>query len=148
MKITLEQVEKVMEEVGVSFKEAKEALKRAEGDVQAAIEELRDRGRSFGDEVFEEVEERRERRRSKAPKDSNGDIIKKLKKIVKEGNVDRIVLKRKGEKILSVPVNVGLVGGVLGVAAAPWAVIAGALAAYGTSCTIEVIKKDGTDEIL
>ena len=46
--------------------------------------------------------------------------------------------------LLSLPVNVGIIGGVVGVAAAPWAFIAGAIAAFGFGCTVEIVKKDGT----
>ena len=72
----------------------------------------------------------------------------KLKKKVEEGNVDRIQIKKGNEVVFSVPVNVGIVGGILGLAAAPWALIAGSVAAFGLGCRLEVVKKDGTtDEI-
>ena len=52
------------------------------------------------------------------------------------------------EVVFSVPVNVGIVGGIIGLAAAPWALIAGSVAAFGLGCRLEVVKKDGTtDEI-
>ena len=57
------------------------------------------------------------------------EIISKLKKLVKSGNVDRIVVRRGDDVLLNIPVNVGLVGSVIGLAAAPWAVIAAAVAA-------------------
>ena len=74
------------------------------------------------------------------------EIISKLKKLVKSGNVDRIVVRRGDDVLLNIPVNVGLVGSVIGLAAAPWAVIAAAVAAFGFSCKVEIIKKDGTKE--
>ncbi len=46
------------------------------------------------------------------------------------------------------PVNIGIVGGIIGLAAAPWALIAGSVAAFGLGCRLEVVKKDGTtDEV-
>ena len=57
-------------------------------------------------------------------------------------------LNRAVEVVFSVPVNVGIVGGIIGLAAAPWALIAGSVAAFGLGCRLEVVKKDGsTDEI-
>ena len=53
------------------------------------------------------------------------------------------------EIILKVPVNVGIIGGLIGAAAAPWALIAGTIAAFGFGCKLEIVKKDGTtDEIV
>ena len=40
---------------------------------------------------------------------------------------------------MNLPLNVGIIGTVL----APWAVLAGVLAAFGTKCVIELVKDDG-----
>ena len=75
-------------------------------------------------------------------------IIEELKEKVEEGNVDRIQIKKDDKVVFSVPVNVGILGGLLGVATAPWALIAGAVIGFGMGCWIEVVKKDGTtDEV-
>ena len=75
-------------------------------------------------------------------------LIDKVKAVVAEGNADRVQILKGDEIVLSVPVNVGIVGGILGIAAAPWALIAGAVAAFGLGCKLVVVKKDGTkDEI-
>ena len=128
MEITLEAVEKVMDQTGVEFRVAKEALQKTDGDVDAAIKLIQPDMKDIGEDT-------------KA-------IIDRLKKKVEEGNVDRIQIKKDNEVVFSVPVNVGVVGGILGFAAAPWALIAGAAAAFGLGCKLEVIKKDGTtDEV-
>src|SRR5665648_1241892 len=50
------------------------------------------------------------------------------------------VYKRQDEDVvLNLPLNVGIVGTVL----APWAMIAGLIAAFGTKCVIELVKEDG-----
>ncbi len=82
----------------------------------------------------------------KEVKQEAGKIIDKIKALVKEGNVSRVRLKRKGETLISLPVNVGVVGALIGIHAAPFAVIAAALVAYGLDCSIEVVKKDGSVE--
>lgn len=128
MQITLEAVEKVMEQTGVEYQAAKDALTKTDGDVDAAIKLIRPDTIDIGEEAKATVE--------------------KLKRRVAEGNVDRIQIRKGEEVVLSVPVNVGIVGGIIGLAAAPWALIAGSVAAFGLGCKLEVVKKDGTtDEI-
>lgn len=129
MEIRLEDVEKVMELAGVDYYTAKEALVKAEGNLDKALEDLAPTGTSVGDEIK--------------------DMIEKLKVKVKEGNVDRVQIRKDDEIILKVPVNVGIIGGIIGAAAAPWALIAGTIAAFGFGCKLEIVKKDGsTDEIV
>ncbi len=70
-------------------------------------------------------------------------IIEKLKELVKKGNVSKIVVRRKGEVLLNVPVNVGVVGAVVGLAAAKWAVLAAVLGTLGFGCEVDIEKDDG-----
>ena len=70
-------------------------------------------------------------------------VIEKIKELVKKGNVSRIVVCRKGQQVLNIPVRVGAVGGVVGLAAAKWVTLAAVLATIGLGCTVEVIKSDG-----
>ncbi len=129
MQITLETVEKVMELAGVDYYTAKEALVNADGDIDKALESLAPNSSSVGDEIK--------------------DLIDKLKAKVKEGNVDRVQIRKDDEVILKVPVNVGIIGGLIGAAAAPWALIAGTIAAFGFGCKLEIVKKDGSvDEVV
>ena len=129
MQITLETVEKVMELAGVDYYTAKEALVNADGDIDKALESLAPNSSSVGDEIK--------------------DLIDKLKAKVKEGNVDRVQIRKDDEVILKVPVNVGIIGGIIGAAAAPWALIAGTIAAFGFGCKLEIVKKDGSvDEVV
>ncbi len=77
-------------------------------------------------------------------KEFANEIVEKIKKLVKEGNVSKINIWHNGEKKATFPVNAGIVGGVLMAAAAPWALIVTAIAAVGTNCCVEVEKKDGS----
>ena len=70
-------------------------------------------------------------------------VIDKIKELVKKGNVSRIIVCRKGERLLNIPVSVGAVGAVVGLAAAKWVTLAAVLATIGLGCTVEVIKSDG-----
>lgn len=67
------------------------------------------------------------------------DLISKVKDIVREGNVRRILIKNEdGEKIVELPLSVGVVGALL----APSLAAVGAIAALVTKCTIEVERED------
>ena len=128
MQITLEAVEKVMELTGVDYTAAKEALVKADGDVDEAVK-LITPDEKADDKVKETVD--------------------KIKAKVKEGNIDKIQISKDGEIVLSLPVNIGIIGGIIGLAAAPWAFIAATIATLGFGCKIEIVKKDGsTDEIV
>jgi hypothetical protein len=66
------------------------------------------------------------------------DIIEKLKALVHEGNVRRIVVEQRGRTIAEFPLTVGVVGAVL----APVLAAVGALVAVMTECTIQVERVD------
>ena len=76
-------------------------------------------------------------------KEKSAVILDKVKALVKEGNVTKVRLVRNGETVISLPVNVGLIGAVIGLHAAPIAILAAGIAAYGLNCRIEIVKKDG-----
>ncbi|MCW5946727.1 MAG: DUF4342 domain-containing protein [Fimbriimonadales bacterium] len=70
---------------------------------------------------------------------SGDNLLAKVKELVHEGNVRRIIIKNeKGDTLMEVPLTIGVVG----VALLPiWAAI-GALAALATDCTIVVERRD------
>ena len=76
-------------------------------------------------------------------KKSVNDIMENLKSLVKKGNVSRIVISKDDKELVNIPVNVGIVGGVVGLAAAKWVVIAAVLATVGFGCAVQVVKEDG-----
>lgn len=124
MEITLEKIELVKDRTGVSYKEAKEALEAAEGSVVDAIINI---------EESIDIKSR-----SKIGEQS-AHIVDKVKEAIKKGNVAKIIVKKNDEVLMNLPVNVGIVGTVL----APWAAVAGVIAAFGTKCVIELVKDDG-----
>ena len=122
MEITLEMIDAVRERSGASYEDARNALEQSNGSVVDALGFL-----------------------EKKSSDKTQATIDKLKAIVKEGNVNKIRLKRGDQVLLTVPVNVGIVGGIVGLAAAPWwGVLAAAAAAYGFECKFEIVKEDGS----
>ena len=70
-------------------------------------------------------------------------IMENLKALVRKGNVSRIVISKDDKELVNIPVNVGIVGGVVGLAAAKWVVIAAVLATVGFGCMVQVVKEDG-----
>lgn len=72
---------------------------------------------------------------------SGEEVVKKVKKLIEEGNARKIIIKNeKGESIMEIPLTVGVIGTIL----VPILAAVGAAAALLTKCTIVVIKKDQT----
>lgn len=67
------------------------------------------------------------------------ELLKKVKDLVHEGNVRRVIIKNEeGKKLIEIPLTIGVVGAVL----LPVWVAIGAIAAVVTDCTIEVERVD------
>jgi len=70
---------------------------------------------------------------------SGEDVVKKLKELVKEGNIRRIIIKNEENKtLIEVPLTIGVVGAAL---LPVWAAI-GAIVALVSNCTIVVEKRE------
>ena len=122
MEIKLESIDAVRERTGCSYEEAREALEVTGGNVVDALVYL----------------EQKKGSKTEA-------LLEKVKAVVKEGNVNKIRVKRNDKVLVSVPVNVGIVGGLVGLAAAPWwGILGAAAAAYGFNVKFEIEKNDGT----
>lgn len=72
----------------------------------------------------------------------NGEnLLSKVKEIIKEGNVRKIIIKDKGGKsLIEFPLTIGVVGAVL----APVLAAVGAIAALVSECTITVVREKET----
>lgn len=69
---------------------------------------------------------------------SGENLIKKVKELIKEGNVRKIAIKdKKGKTLIEFPLTIGVVGAVL----APVLAAVGAIAALVTECTISVERE-------
>jgi len=69
---------------------------------------------------------------------SADDLISRVKELIREGNIRRIIIRNeKEEKIIEFPVT----GGVIGAIIAPQLAALGAIAALATRCTIAVERK-------
>ena len=71
-----------------------------------------------------------------------GHLVEKVKELVHEGNVRRIIIKdSEGHTVMELPVTVGVVGGVVGVLVAPTMAAIGALAALAADYSIQVERE-------
>jgi len=70
---------------------------------------------------------------------NSDDLVKKVKDLLHEGNVNRIIVRdEQGKILLEVPATAGLIGAIL----APWLAALGAIAALVTECTISVERRE------
>jgi hypothetical protein len=63
-----------------------------------------------------------------------GQAIDKVKQVVREGNVRRIVIRQSDRTVAEFPLTVGVVGAVF----APQLAAVGAIAALATECSIDI----------
>lgn len=67
------------------------------------------------------------------------DLIKKVKELINEGNIRRIVVKNeKGQTLLEIPATIGVVGAII----VPYLAALGVAAALATNCTVVVERKE------
>lgn len=114
----LEKIDTIRKRTNVTYREAKEALERAGGDVVEALAQLEGK-----------VEKCRLEARGR-------DLVRVLTDIIERGNASRIIV-RNGERIVAdIPVTVGAAAVIL----APWAVLLGTMALFVSSWTVEIVR--------
>ncbi|MBC7257562.1 MAG: DUF4342 domain-containing protein [Chloroflexi bacterium] len=65
---------------------------------------------------------------------SGSELVEKIKSLIHEGNIRRIVIKQDGNTVMELPLTIAAVGVVL----APVLAAVGAFAALATNCSIVV----------
>ena len=155
MAITLEAVDQVINRTNCTYKEAKAALEKTDGDALEAIILIEEAANAAGTQEAAPEEEDSPLIDGIPADDEIPDPVEaaehlkeRIKKSIAEGNVNKIRVSRGGKELVTVPVNVGVGVGILGIAAAPWAILLSAAAAYGFDCKFEIIRNDGSTEIL
>lgn len=66
------------------------------------------------------------------------DLLERVKALIHEGNVRRIIVKQEGHTIVEIPLTVGVVGAIV----APALAAIGAIGALIAHCSIEVVRSD------
>ncbi|MBQ1471025.1 MAG: DUF4342 domain-containing protein [Eubacterium sp.] len=125
MEITLEKIELVKDRTGVTYKEAKDALEAAEGNVVDAIIAIED-------SVDSQTSSKKIGAKGEA-------LVDKIKDVIRKGNVSRIQVTKEDELILNIPLSAGIVGAVVG----PWVMLLGVVASFGFKCQVSVVKDNG-----
>ena len=69
-------------------------------------------------------------------------LVSKVKELLHEGNVRRIIIKQDGHSIMEFPLTVGLVGVIM----APALAALGAIGALMAQCSIEVVRSERPSE--
>ena len=82
-----------------------------------------------------------QRSRMESIRVEGGQMLDRVKELIHEGNVRRVVIKQGEHTVVEFPLTLGVVG----VLVAPMLAAAGAVAALITECTIEVEREDGEE---
>lgn len=70
---------------------------------------------------------------------SSSNLLDRVKELLHEGNLTRIIVKdEKGKKLLEIPATVGVIGTVV----TPWLAALGVIATLVANCTIVVERKE------
>ncbi|MGE5631508.1 MAG: DUF4342 domain-containing protein [Caulobacteraceae bacterium] len=119
MDVSLEKIDIIRDRTGISYKEAKEALEAANGNVVDALINIEEAGNKKWTETITV---------------KGNEAVDKLKGIVKSGNVNRIRIKKDEYVILDIPVTAGAISAVV----IPQLTAIGTAIALLSKCTIEV----------
>ena len=129
--ITLEKIDIVRERTGATYSEAKEALEACEGNVVDALIYLEDRKEEPVDNMFSSKEE----------------FFDWMRDMINKGNVNRIRIKKDDKVLIDIPVTAGAAA-MLTALIWPPILAVGLITAVVTKLTIEIIKSDGTVEVV
>ena len=70
---------------------------------------------------------------------SSSNLVERVKELLHEGNVTRVIVKdEKGKQLLEIPATVGVMGAVI----APWLAALGVIAVLATKCKIVVERRE------
>ncbi|MBE3579758.1 MAG: hypothetical protein PWQ34_1152 [Caldanaerobacter sp.] len=118
----LEKIDMIVERTGVSYKEAKEALEKANGNVVDALIYIEENRKSWKESFTV----------------AGTEVMDKIKDLIKKGNVTKIRIKKDDKVLLEIPVTAGAISTVV----IPQLTLLGAAVAFLANCTIEVEKYD------
>ncbi|MEK7093712.1 MAG: DUF4342 domain-containing protein [Patescibacteria group bacterium] len=85
------------------------------------------------------TEDKNTHERTEEFKVSGDEVAAKIKELIKEGNIRRIIIKNEaGESLIEIPLTIGAIGALL----VPTLAAIGAVAALLTKCTIVIVRKN------
>ncbi len=125
MDITLEKIDTIRERTGLTYKESKEALEEYGGDVIETLIHL------------ESIQ--KDTKWTENLTTASGEVLERLKVLLKQGNVTKIRVKKGDNTILDIPVTAGAIGTLL----APQLAAVGAVVAVISKTVVEIEKPNG-----
>ncbi|MBP2645747.1 MAG: hypothetical protein H6Q75_1187 [Firmicutes bacterium] len=125
--ITLAKIDLIRERTGISYREARDVLIKTQGDVVEALVELEGHKKNHWTEEFSV---------------KSGEVIDKVKDLIREGNVTKIRVKHDDKVLVEIPVTLGAIGAVV----LPQLAALGVLVAVFKRCTIEVVRGESSEE--
>lgn len=120
---TLEKIDQIRQRLGVTYEEAYIALQECDGDLLAALIKL--------EKKHKKTEKQVDVIQVKAQ-----ELINKIKELIKEGNVNKIVVKNEEKTLMEIPVTAGVISLVL----FPYLTLLAGAAAMYKDYTLEIEK--------
>lgn len=124
MNSELEKIDILRARLGVSYKEAKEVLEEAGGDVVQALILLEERGKGLSGKIEEEAKE----------------VLDRIKTLLRKGRQYKIKVKKGDATVAELPVAVGVLGvlGALASSEIAFLSVLGTAAAMAGKYTLEI----------
>lgn len=133
---TLKKIEILKERTNLSYEEAVELLEKYKGDLIEALIHIEKQKKQNDDELYNFYD-----------KISQNEFVNYIKELIKGGNVARIIIRKDNNILVNIPVNAGIVVGVILVLQPVLLVLSAATAVF-TKLEIDIIKKDGSVEVV
>ena len=129
--VTIEAIDKVLERLPkATYKQAKEALQKTDGNVVEAIIYL--------ESNYSDLKGSKKKTTEIFGKNTD-ELKDQVVDLIKKSNVVRLIIERKGETMLNIPLTVGVVGVIIG----PMLALVGLSAAVLSKCKIKIANEEG-----
>ncbi len=128
----LEKIDLIRARLGVSYKEAREALEQADGDVVQALVNLEEKGRNLGERFQARGQE----------------MAGQVKEFLQKGQTYRIKVKKGDQTVYEFPATIGALGLIGALASSEIAVLGalGTVAAMANKYTLEFERRGENPE--
>ncbi|MDY5211663.1 DUF4342 domain-containing protein [Intestinibacter sp.] len=129
--VTIEAIDKVLARLPkATYKQAKEALQKTDGNVVEAIIYL--------ESNYSDLKGSQKKTTEIFGKNTD-ELKEQVLDLIKKSNVVRLIIERKGETMLNIPLTVGVVGVIIG----PMLTLVGLSAAVLSKCKIKIANEEG-----
>lgn len=129
--VTIEAIDKVLERLPkATYKQAKEALQKTDGNVVEAIIYL--------ESNYSDLKGLKKKTTEIFGKNTD-ELKDQVVDLIKKSNVVRIIIEKNGDTMLNIPLTVGVVGVIIG----PMLALVGLSAAVLSKCKIKIANEEG-----